>query len=89
MIRPIAVLTLSMSALVLAACGDQQPDAPVAPPTTADTFEVSEDLVMPPEEAEAPPAVGQDAAALPETPPVLPETAPTSSPAASPPPPEG
>ncbi len=41
---------------------------------------------MPPEEAEVPPAVGQEAAAIPDTPPVLPEGGPAPSPAASPPP---
>ena len=86
MIRPFAVLTLSLSALALVACGEQEPDAPAAPPTTAETLEVDEDLIMPPEEAEVPPAVGQEAAAIPDTPPILPEGGPAPSPAASPPP---
>ena len=89
MIRSLAVLTLTLSSLALVACGDQEPDAPVVPPTTAETLEVPDDLVMPPEEAEVPPAVGQDGAAMPDTPPVLPATGPEESPAASPPPPEG
>lgn len=89
MIRPFAVLTVSLSALALAACGDQEPDAPAVPPTAAESAEVPADLVMPPEEAEVPPAVGQEDAAMPDTPPVLPETGPQESPAASPPPPEG
>jgi hypothetical protein len=89
MIRPFAVLTLAMSALALTACGDQEPEAPAVPPTTAESLEVPDDLVMPPEEAEVPPAVGQDDAAMPDTPPVLPEMGPQESPAASPPPPEG
>ncbi|MEH6663262.1 MAG: hypothetical protein V7678_00295 [Brevundimonas sp.] len=89
MIRPFAVLAVSVSALALVACGEQEPDAPVVPPTTAETLDVPADLVMPPEEAEVPPAVGQDAAAMPQTPPVLPERGPDESPAASPPPPEG
>ena len=89
MIRPFAVLTLSLSTLALAACGDQEPDAPAVPPTAAENAAVPDDLVMPPEEVEVPPAVGQDGAAMPDTPPVLPETGPEESPAASPPPPEG
>ncbi|WP_415012954.1 hypothetical protein [Brevundimonas sp.] len=88
MIRSLAVLTLTLSSLALVACGEQEPDAPAVPPTTAETLEVPEDLVMPPEESEVPPAVGQEAAAMPQTPPVLPERGPDESPAASPPPAE-
>ena len=88
MIRSLAVLTLTLSSLALVACGEQEPDAPAVPPTTAETLEVPEDLVMPPEESEVPPAVGQDAGAMPQTPPVLPERGPDESPAASPPPAE-
>lgn len=88
MIRPLAVSALFLSAAALVACSEQEPDAPVVPPTTAGTLEVNEDLVMPPEEAEVPPAVGQDDAAMPQTPPVLPERGPDESPAASPPPAE-
>ncbi|MBG7614428.1 hypothetical protein IWC96_03910 [Brevundimonas sp. BAL450] len=86
MIRPFAVLTLSLSALALVSCSDQESEGPAVPPTTAETLEVPEDLIMPPEEAEVPPAVGQEAAAIPDTPPVLPEGGPAPSPAASPPP---
>ena len=88
MIRPLAISALFLSAAALVACGEQEPDAPVVPPTTAGTLEAPEDLVMPPEEAEVPPAVGQDDAAMPQTPPVLPERGPDESPAASPPPAE-
>lgn len=88
MIRSLAVLTLTLSSLALVACGEQEPEAPAVPPTTAETLEVPGDLVMPPEEAEVPPAVGQEAAAMPQTPPVLPERGPDESPAASPPPAE-
>ena len=86
MIRSLAVLTLTLSSLALVACGEQEPDAPAVPPTTAETLVVPEDLVMPPEEAEVPPAVGQDADAMSGTPPVLPEQGAEESPAASPPP---
>ena len=86
MIRSLAVLTLTLSSLALVACGEQEPDAPAVPPTTAETLEVPEDLVMPPEEAEVPPAVGHDADAMSGTPPVLPEQGAEESPAASPPP---
>jgi hypothetical protein len=89
MIKLFAIPALSLSALALVACGEQEPDGPVVPPTTAETIEVPDDLVMPPEEAEVPPAVGQDAAAMPQTPPVLPERGADESPAASPPPPDG
>lgn len=85
MIRPFAVLAVTLSALALVACGDREPEAP-ASPTTAETLEVPADLIMPPEETEVPPAVGQEAAAIPDTPPVLPEGGPAPSPAASPPP---
>lgn len=89
MIRPLAVLTLSLSTLALVACGEQEPDAPAMPPTTAGTLEVHEDLIMPPEEAEVPPVVGQEGDVVPETPPILPDQGPAESPAASPPPTEG
>lgn len=89
MIRPLAVLALSLSALAVVACGEQEPDAPAVPPTTAGTLEVHEDLIMPPEEAEVPPAVGQEDDAIPDTPPILPDRGPAESPAASPPTAEG
>ena len=84
--RTFVLATLSLSALALTACGEQEPDAPVVPPTTAETLEAPADLVMPPEEAEVPPATGQEGAPMPDTPPVLPEEGVQPPPAQSPPP---
>ena len=45
MIRSLAVLTLTLASLTLVACGEQEPEAPAVPPTTAETLEVPDDLV--------------------------------------------
>lgn len=86
MFRPFVLVVLPLTLTVVAACQQEQ-EAPVVPPTTTEAPELPHDLVMPPEEAEAPPALGQEGLPMPETPPVLPEEdGAQTSPAQSPPP---
>lgn len=86
MLRPFVLVALPLALMAVAACQQEQ-EAPVVPPTATETLELPDDLVMPPEEAEAPPALGQEGLPMPETPPVLPEAdGAQTSPAQSPPP---
>lgn len=85
MIRSLAAVAAPLAVLALAACQQEQ-EAPAVPPTTNEAFQAPDDLIIPPEETEVPPATGQT---MPDTPPIAPETGPQTSPAQSPPPPEG
>ena len=86
MFRPFVLVALPLALTAVAACQQEQ-EAPVVPPTTTQAPELPEDLIMPPEEAEAPPALGQEGLPMPETPPVLPaEDGAGTGPVQSPPP---